>query len=159
MKKLLLATIILIIIIYPQITFAQTYKCCPGGISSSPMCTNSFSSCEGITCANTGFSCVQTSSAITPSKPVSLDNPLTGQTGASNVNSLIGQIINGILGIVGSLALVMFIYGGFVWMTAAGNNERVTKGKDILIWAALGLVIIFTSYALVKFVLVNVLGG
>ena len=53
----------------------------------------------------------------------------------------------------------MFIYGGLVWMTAAGANEKVQKGKDILIWATVGLVIIFTSYALVRFVLVDVFGA
>ncbi len=53
----------------------------------------------------------------------------------------------------------MFIYGGLVWMTAAGFNEKVQKGKDILIWATVGLVIIFTSYALVRFVLVDVFGA
>jgi len=57
----------------------------------------------------------------------------------------------------------MFIWrqslGGLVWMTAAGSNEKVQKGKDILIWATVGLVIIFISYALVKFMLVDVFGA
>jgi len=44
-------------------------------------------------------------------------------------------------------------------MTAAGSNEKVQKGKDILIWATVGLVIIFTSYALIRFVLVDVFGA
>ena len=44
-------------------------------------------------------------------------------------------------------------------MTAAGSNEKVQKGKDILIWATIGLVIIFTSYALVRFVLMDVFGA
>lgn len=65
---------------------------------------------------------------------------------------LIGKIINAILGIVGSLALVMFVYGGFMWMLSAGNKERVQRGKDILIWATVGLVVIFSAYALVRFV-------
>ena len=88
-----------------------------------------------------------------------LINPLTGEHDIPNTNLLIGQLINGILGVVGSLTLIMFIYGGFVWMTATGNSERITKGKDILIWATLGLVMIFISYALVKFILVNVIQG
>jgi hypothetical protein len=87
-----------------------------------------------------------------PAKPVTLKNPLTGDSKDTDINKLIGQIINAVLGIVGSLALVMFIYGGFTWMLAAGNNEKVQKGKDIIIWAAVGLVVIFSAYALVKFV-------
>jgi uncharacterized membrane protein YjfL (UPF0719 family) len=47
----------------------------------------------------------------------------------------------------------MFIYGGFVWLTSAGNEQKVTQGRNILMWAALGLVIIFLAYAIVKFVL------
>ncbi len=87
---------------------------------------------------------------------VNLTNPLgTGTT----PQALIGRIINAVLGIVGSIALAMFIYGGFTWMTSSGNSEKVQKGKDILIWAALGLVVIFASYALVKFVIFTAIKG
>ena len=41
-------------------------------------------------------------------------------------------------------------------MLSGGNQEQVTKGKNILIWAAAGIVIIFTAYALVRFVLKTV---
>lgn len=71
---------------------------------------------------------------------------------------IIGKIIKQALGIVGSLALVMFIWGGIVWMTSAGSSEKVTKGKNIIIWAAIGLVVIFSSYALVKFVIQTTAG-
>lgn len=84
---------------------------------------------------------------------VPLTNPLTGNQTSIEIPVLIGRIIKAVLGIVGSLALVMFIYGGFMWMTSAGNSEQVQKGKNILIWAALGLAVIFSSYALVKFVI------
>jgi len=96
-------------------------------------------------------------SGSTNSGTIKLDNPL----GDSNPNpqQLIGKIINAVLGIVGSLALAMFIYGGFTWMLAGGNSEAVTKGKNILIWATLGLVVIFTSYALVHFVIFQGLLG
>lgn len=82
---------------------------------------------------------------------VTLDNPL-GQ-GETSPQKLIGKVLNQVLGIVGSLALLMFIYGGFTWMLAGGNQEMVTKGKNILIWATIGLIVIFSAYALVKFVL------
>lgn len=86
--------------------------------------------------------------------PVKLDNPLG--PGVTDVPTLIGRIIKAVLGIVGSLALVMFIYGGFTWMLAAGSSEKVKKGRDIIVWAAIGLVIIFTSYALVSFIIESV---
>jgi hypothetical protein len=84
-----------------------------------------------------------------PTGSVCLNNPL----GETDPNILIGKVIRAVLGLVGSLALVMFIYGGFTWMTAAGSSEKVTKGKNIIIWATIGLIVIFSAYALVKFVL------
>ena len=84
---------------------------------------------------------------------VGLDNPLGTTTSPVD---LLGKIILAVLGLTGAIALVMFIWGGIQWMTAAGNPEKVTKGRDTLMWAALGLVIIFSSYAILNAVL-NVL--
>ncbi|MFA6106649.1 MAG: pilin [Patescibacteria group bacterium] len=92
----------------------------------------------------------------TSGAPVTLDNPLPD---AGTPQVLIGKVISAALGLVGSLALAMFIFGGFMWMTAMGNADKVKKGRDTMIWAALGLVIIFTAYALITFVLTNVLGA
>jgi hypothetical protein len=80
---------------------------------------------------------------------VEICNPIPGNP---DIQTMLGKIIYAVLGLVGSLALVMFIYGGFTWMLSSGNNEKVQKGKDILIWATLGLVIIFSAYAILKLV-------
>lgn len=66
---------------------------------------------------------------------------------------LIGRIIKTVLALVGAFALAMFIYGGFTWLTSGGSPDRIKKGKDILIWAVIGLVVIFASYTLVDFIL------
>lgn len=100
----------------------------------------------------------QGAGGYTPAGTVQLTNPLTGNATNKDIPTLLGTIINSILGVVGSLALVMFIYGGITWMLSAGNQEQVTKGKNILIWATLGIIIIFTAYALVSFVLTTVTG-
>jgi len=83
----------------------------------------------------------------------SLTNPLGD---IDTPQALIGQIINSVLGVVGSLALLMFVYGGLTWMTSSGNQEKVKKGRDILIWSAIGLAIIFASYGLVKVLITGV---
>ena len=62
---------------------------------------------------------------------------------------VIGNIIQALLGITGALALLMFVWGGFQWLISGGSPERVKKGKDTLIWATLGIVIIITAYTLV----------
>lgn len=77
-----------------------------------------------------------------------LENPL----GTTNISELIGRIIKEVLGVVGSLALLMFIFGGLTWMTSGGNEEKIKKGKGILIWAIMGIVIIFTSYSILNLV-------
>ena len=84
-----------------------------------------------------------------------MNNPLGNIT---TPQQLIGKVISAVLGIVGSLALLMFIFGGLIWMTAAGNEKKVTQGRDILMWAAIGLIVIFISYAAVRFLLREVLG-
>lgn len=86
-----------------------------------------------------------------------LPNPLG--TGNVDPRAIIGNIIKAILGIVGSLALAVFIFGGFTWVTSGGNEEKIKKGKDMIVWASLGLAVIFASYALVRFVIEAVTTG
>lgn len=73
------------------------------------------------------------------------------QLGTTSVPLLIGRIIRALMGIVGSIALVVLIYGGFLWMTSVGNADRVNKAKDLLVWGALGVLVILSSYAIVNF--------
>lgn len=63
------------------------------------------------------------------------------------------NISNIILGVVGSLSLLMFIYGGMTLLLSAGNAETVTKARKILIAAVVGLAIVFSSYIIIQFVL------
>jgi len=84
---------------------------------------------------------------------------LTNPLGVTDPSTLIGRVIKAVLGIVGSLALLMFVYGGFMWMLSAGNEKMIEKGKSTLMWAALGLVVIFMSYALVNFVISTATSG
>jgi hypothetical protein len=72
--------------------------------------------------------------------------------GQTDIPTLIGKVIRFILGVTGSIALVMFIYGGFLWMTAAGNTQQVDKGKKALIWSVLGLLAVFGSYSVLNLV-------
>jgi hypothetical protein len=57
-----------------------------------------------------------------------------------------------ILGIIGSLALAFFIYGGIMFMISGGSSEKVTKAKQILIGAVIGLIIVFASYMIINFI-------
>lgn len=78
-------------------------------------------------------------------------NPV--KSSITSPQQFLGNVIKIVLGIIGSIALAMVIYGGFSMMTAAGNGERVAAGQKTVVWASLGLIVIFSSYALVNFVL------
>lgn len=58
-----------------------------------------------------------------------------------------------ILGTVGSLSLLMFVYGGVMMLISAGNSDQVSKAKGIIMAAIIGLVIVFVSYIIVSFVI------
>ena len=96
-----------------------------------------------------------TGAGQTEAASTKLENPLS----VDSPQALVGQVINSVMGIVGSIALLMFVYGGLTWMTSAGSPEKVKKGKGIIIWSAIGLAIIFMSYGLVRFVLNSIAGG
>jgi len=81
-----------------------------------------------------------------------------GQSGDKFIQEIIGVLINWVLGIVGSIALLMFVIGGFVWLTSAGNPDKIKTGKNILVWSVLGLVVIFASYAITRVILEAILG-
>jgi hypothetical protein len=62
------------------------------------------------------------------------------------------NIINWVLGIMALVAVVFVIYGGFVWMTAGGNEEKIEKAKKIIGAAVVGLIVILLAWAIVIFV-------
>ena len=63
------------------------------------------------------------------------------------------QVSKFILGIVGSLALLMFIYGGLMMIISQGSSDKVEQSKTILKNAVIGLVIVFTSWTIINFVI------
>lgn len=54
---------------------------------------------------------------------------------------------------IGSIAFIMFVVGGFMMIFSFGNADRVKKGRDILIAAVLGMIIAFSAYFIVDFIL------
>lgn len=82
----------------------------------------------------------------------------TGLSGA-DIRVTIANIIRIALGFLGVLALLIVLYGGFIWMTAAGDENRVTKAKGILRSGVIGLLIIVTAFGIVSFVIARLLGA
>ena len=51
------------------------------------------------------------------------------------------------------IAVIIVLYGGFRWMTANGNEDRVESAKRTIIAGAIGLVVILAAFAIVQFVI------
>ncbi len=75
-----------------------------------------------------------------------------GGAGRPSVSRVIGQIIGGVLGLMGSIFFILLVYGGFMWMTARGNESQVEKARTIITWAVWGVVIILLAYLVVDLV-------
>ena len=61
---------------------------------------------------------------------------------------MVGRIINGILGFLGVLFLIIILYAGFTWMNAGGNEEDVTQARSLIKWSIIGIIIIIGAYAI-----------
>lgn len=82
----------------------------------------------------------------------------TGQCSLDEVMQVFVNITIFILGISGSVILLMFVYGGFLWVTSRGEAKRVEKGKDTITQAVIGFAIIIMAYSMINF-LVAALAG
>lgn len=66
-----------------------------------------------------------------------------------NLPAFIGTyIIQPILGLVGLIFFVLMIYGGLMWMTAAGNDTQIKKAKTVVVNSTIGAVIVVAAYAI-----------
>lgn len=70
-----------------------------------------------------------------------------------NVNTLIRNIVNTLLFIVGAISVVMLIYGGLRYSASAGNPNAVTSAKNTIMYAIVGLVVAFAAFAIVNWVM------
>lgn len=72
--------------------------------------------------------------------------------GKADIPGLIGKVVGAGLAFVGVLFFILMIYGGLLWMTAQGNEQQVTKAKDLIIAAVVGLVIVLSAYAITAYI-------
>ena len=72
---------------------------------------------------------------------------------STDIRIIITNIIRYALGLIGIIMLVLMMYGGFLWMTAGGNEEQIGKAKKVLRNAIIGLVLILSAYSIVLFVI------
>jgi len=75
--------------------------------------------------------------------------------GEQDLKTSINAVINVVLGFLGILATVIILLGGFKWMTSQGNSDKVEEAKNLIKNGIIGLVIIFSAFAISSFVITN----
>lgn len=84
-----------------------------------------------------------------------LESPIACKT----ANCLFLQLIRYFLAGVAIVSTLMFIWGGYLFLTSAGNAEQVKKGKDVILWSSVGIVVILGSWVLIQFLLQGLSGS
>jgi len=177
-----LAGLILAIFLLPAISFAQEGQ----GVLNSSCAPDETIDCQaGLYCATnpdgTG-TCKTPAGNTTPNTPGNVTSPSSNQgtcpdqlipknglclpanqytTGVASSDSLadlIGKVVKGLLAFAGAIAVVFVIIGGYLYMSAGGNEEQAEKGRKTIVNFVLGLVVIILAYAIVT-ILISTLTG
>ncbi|MFA6250982.1 MAG: hypothetical protein WC686_05835 [Candidatus Shapirobacteria bacterium] len=70
----------------------------------------------------------------------------------TSIGSIIAMVIQAFLGLLGIIFIILLILAGYNWMTAAGDEQKVTKARDTIRTAVIGLIIIIAAYSITYFV-------
>jgi len=79
--------------------------------------------------------------------------------GTRDIRVTIATIINVAMGLLGIVAVLIILLGGFKWMTAMGNEDNIKKAKSLIIAGVIGLIIILLAYAIAQFVVGSILNA
>jgi len=70
-----------------------------------------------------------------------------------------GRVINVALSVVGLVFLILMLYGGYLWMTARGKEERLNKAKETIEASIIGLIIVLAAYGITYFVVSRIIAS
>lgn len=73
------------------------------------------------------------------------------QLGTKDPATIVFTIVNTALIFLGTITLILMLVAGFLWLTAAGEEEKIKKAKDIIGGATIGLVVVLSSYGLAQY--------
>ncbi|OGF18796.1 hypothetical protein A3D54_03165 [Candidatus Falkowbacteria bacterium RIFCSPHIGHO2_02_FULL_45_15] len=82
---------------------------------------------------------------------IAFNNTDLSQTREADIAIIIGRIINTALSFLGIVFLILVIYGGFMWMTAGGSEEKVGKAIALFSNSAYGLMIVIAAYLITRY--------
>ncbi len=78
---------------------------------------------------------------------------VTGAAGTQGFKALAAKVVTIFSIIVGAVAIIMIIYGGFRYITSGGDSGKVGNAKNTLIYAIVGLIIVALAQLIIRFVL------
>ncbi len=107
------------------------------------------------------FSMVYQVDAVSSDPVISL-NPFGGGVDYGNLSNtglgttdpvvVASQLINVFLRVLGAITVILMLYGGWIWIWARGNQEEITRAKDIIRGSIIGLLVILSSFGVMQFV-------
>ncbi len=95
---------------------------------------------------------------VTPGTATSGEGVETVAGGANTLEDNITNILNGVIAVLGLVAVVVIIIGGINYMTSSGDAGKVKKAKDTILYGLIGLVVCVLAFAIVNFVISNIIG-
>lgn len=79
-----------------------------------------------------------------PTSPICQDD--------TDVNDIVMIVVNTLLFVIGIISVIMIIIGGIMYTTSAGDSGAVTKAKNTILYAVIGLVVALLAFAIVNWV-------
>jgi amino acid transporter len=79
--------------------------------------------------------------------------------GSKDIRQTVGSVIRAFMGLLGIVAVVIILLGGFKWMTSGGEEAKVSEAKKLIISGVIGLIIILAAFAIATFVVNAIVNG
>ena len=75
---------------------------------------------------------------------------------SSELDVSVNNVVNAVLYIVGTIFLLLIVYGSFVWIKSAGREGEIDRAKKILITSITGIAVIMAAYGITNYVLAGI---
>ena len=78
---------------------------------------------------------------------------------SQDLKTTIENIVQIILGFLGIVTVILILYGGFIWMSAFGDSDKIDKAKKLISAGVIGLVVVLSTYGIASFVVRSLEGA
>jgi hypothetical protein len=167
-KNILLSVLTLLVLLSPLASTTSVYANCEDTVAGCPgrsSGSGNGNSGSGGSAAGTeqgdinkGLKCgsnLDLGKDVTGAASLNCDAD-TNKTGAPNFTTTVKKIINILSILVGAIAVIMIIFGGFRYVTSGGSDSSVSSAKNTILYAVIGLIIVALAQVIVHFVLNNI---